>query len=245
MTPNVTLPAARAANRPTWANAGVLQVVFALATLLFSALFVHWMKRPPAIPDLGAPGQSELAGLSAAWARGDMVVLVRHVERCDRAKTACIGEKEGITWQGSEVAQEIGVALGRLGMDNTDVFASPLARTQQTALFMFDQPAEPMDWLYNCRQTILKDLLAQKVAGRNLVVVTHSECIDSFEQAIHTHQVQPAGYGGALFVSLVGAHSWPHIIGYLQGQDWPRFKPQSSIEEPLSAQAGLQPERAP
>lgn len=47
--------------------------------------------------------------------------------------------------------------------------------------FAFDKASTSQDWLYNCRQTILADVLKPKVDQRNLILVTHSECIDQLE----------------------------------------------------------------
>jgi phosphohistidine phosphatase SixA len=70
----------------------------------------------------------------------------------------------------------------QLGLSKADIYNSPMLRTAQTAAYMFNKVGTGEDWLISCKGTMLRDALAHKVAGRNLILVTHSECMEQLEK---------------------------------------------------------------
>lgn len=159
------------------------------------------------------------AGVFERWQAGNVVVLVRHAERCDRSSNPCLGPADGITRMGSTAAANVGKAFQAMGMENTDIMNSPLTRTTQTARYMFDKQSVSQEWLATCGDTMRDDVLAHKVAHRNLVLVTHSGCISDFESQMGFKHARSSEYGSALFVS-VGAGGQPQVLGILNAQDW-------------------------
>lgn len=75
----------------------------------------------------------------------------------------------------------MGAALAVLGMVNTDVLTSPLTRTTQTAQAMFNVIGREQAWVHECGNHLADAIAARKIAGRNLVLVTHSGCISQLE----------------------------------------------------------------
>ena len=65
--------------RNTW-------VVLAASVLVIPLTL--WLLAPAAVPDLAHGNVAGAQALAAGWANGDMIVLVRHVERCDHSKAA-------------------------------------------------------------------------------------------------------------------------------------------------------------
>jgi phosphohistidine phosphatase SixA len=175
--------------------------------------------QPTAVPDLAHGNVAGIKAVTSSWAKGDMIVLVRHVERCDRSSALCLGPADGITDRAREVAVAIGARFEQLGLAHTDIYNSPMTRTAQTAGYMFSKVSSGDGWLYNCKGSMLRDVLAHKVAGRNLVLVTHSECMDELEQELKM-ATPTLGYGASLFVSTDTLNGAPKMLGMIEASDW-------------------------
>ncbi|WP_214512167.1 histidine phosphatase family protein [Pseudomonas brassicacearum] len=192
--------------------------VVVLASALLVIPLTLWLLSPAAIPDLAHGNVAGARALADGWAKGEMIVLVRHVERCDHAKAACLNDREGITDRARAVAVGLGARFEQLGLDNTDLYNSPLVRAAQTAGYMFNKVSAGDDWLINCRHDLLRNALAHKVAGRNLILVTHSECMQALETALH-RPTSTFGYGASLFVSTAQPRA-PQLLGFIEASDW-------------------------
>ncbi|WP_409298362.1 histidine phosphatase family protein [Pseudomonas sp. KCJK8993] len=178
-----------------------------------------YLLQPAAVPDLAHGNASGLEALASGWAKGDMIVLVRHVERCDRSNAACLGPADGITDRARAVAVALGARFEQLGLARTDIYNSPLTRTAQTASYMFSKVSSGDNWLFNCKGSMLRDALAHKVAGHNLVLVTHSECMAQLERDLKL-ATPTLGYGAALFVSTDTLDGTPKMLGSIEASDW-------------------------
>lgn len=193
------------------------------AVVLVSALLVIplavFFLRPDAVPDLAHGNITGAHAMKAGWAKGDIIVLVRHVERCDHSSAACLVGNDGITERSRSVAAEVGAHFEKLGLSKADIYNSPILRTAQTASYMFNKVGVGEDWLISCKGTMLRDALAHKVPGRNLVLVTHSECMDQLEKDLKLPS-STLGYGASLFISAETLQD-PHMLGYIEASDWP------------------------
>ena len=193
------------------------------AVVLVSALLVIplvlFLLRPAAVADLAHGNVTGAQALMTGWAKGDLIVLVRHVERCDHSTAPCLVGNDGITERSRSVAMGVGTHFQNLGLDKADIYNSPILRTAQTAGFMFNKVGTGEDWLIGCRGTMLRDALAHKVAGRNLILVTHSECMDQLEKDLHL-PTSTLGYGASLFISAETPHT-PRMLGFIEASDWP------------------------
>ncbi len=192
------------------------------AVVLASALLVipltMWLLQPAAVPDLAHGNVAGARALAANWAKGDVIVLVRHVERCDHSSAACLSGNDGITDRSRGVAVGVGAQFERLGLNRADIYNSPVIRTAQTAGYMFNKVGGGEDWLINCRGTMLRDALAHKVAGRNLILVTHSECMSQLEKDLKL-PASTLGYGASLFISAETPQA-PRMLGFIEASDW-------------------------
>jgi phosphohistidine phosphatase SixA len=192
------------------------------AVVLASALLVIpltvFLLRPAAVPDLAHGNVEGARMLLAGWAKGDMIVLVRHVERCDHSRAACLNGDDGITDRSRSVAVAVGAQFEQLGLSRADIYNSPMMRTAQTAGYMFNKVDVGDDWLVNCKGTMLRDALAHKVAGRNLILVTHSECMAQLEKDLKL-PASTLGYGASLFISAQPSQA-PHMLGYIEASGW-------------------------
>ncbi|MGE8146689.1 histidine phosphatase family protein [Pseudomonas frederiksbergensis] len=194
--------------------------IFSLSALLITAAlatgFVVWHRSPA---NLGSANAQARAELLQHWRAGEVVVLVRHAERCDRSSNPCLGPADGITRLGSESAVAVGRGFTRLGMAQTDVFTSPVTRTAQTAHAMFGKEAVTQHWLASCGATLRNDVVAHKVAHRNAVLVTHSGCISDFEVQTGFKHATTSEYSSSLFASL-DADGQLKVLGVLNDADW-------------------------
>jgi len=217
---------ARRSPTPFYRRNLLSSVVF-LAALL--GLFV-WVNLPARAVDLGAANHLEEAGVVAAWHRGDVVVLVRHAERCDRSNNSCLADASGITIEGNGVSSEVGTAFKRLGLAQTDIYSSPMTRTVQTAVSMFGKGVATQAWLGNCKTSLQGDILTHKTAGRNLVLVTHSGCINGLEEQLNASGASyDSQYASALFVAMDKASGKPQLLGFLNADDWAAVTQEAGI----------------
>jgi len=190
----------------------------AIITLVL-ALIMGFFWWPKSLTNLGTDDKMTTSGAYSSWEAGDVVMLVRHAERCDRSGHPCLGPADGITRVGSDTAVELGKALRTLGMSKTDVLTSPLHRTAQTAFSMMGKAIVEQEWLVNCEQSMINDIVAHKIAHRNLVLVTHSGCIGNLEKKLGFTHTPTAEYTSALLISIGPDHQ-PKPLGYMNVQDW-------------------------
>jgi phosphohistidine phosphatase SixA len=195
--------------RDTW-------VVLAASVLVIPLTL--WLLAPSAVPDLAHGNMAGAKALAAGWAKGDMIVLVRHVERCDHSRAPCLSGNDGITDRSRSVAVSVGAQFEHLGLDKADIYNSPVLRTVQTAGYMFNKAAVGEDWLISCKGRMLQDALAHKVPGRNLILVTHSECMAQLEKDLKV-PASNLGYGASLFVSAASPAA-PQMLGFIEASDW-------------------------
>lgn len=207
----------RSVNLRRWARYQNTLVVLASALLVIP--LTVWLLRPALAPDLAHGNVAGAQALLSGWARGDMIVLVRHVERCDHSKAACLTGNDGITDRSRSVAVSVGAQFEQLGLDKADVYNSPMMRTAQTAGYMFNKVSAGDDWLISCKGTMLRDALAHKVPGRNLILVTHSECMAQLEKDLKL-RASTLGYGASLFISAASSQA-PRMLGSIEASDWP------------------------
>ncbi len=188
-----------------------------LASALLAIILTVLLLRPAAVPDLAHGNVQGARALLAGWAKGDMIVLVRHVERCDHSSAPCLSGDDGITDRSRSVAVAVGARFERLGLARADIYNSPMVRTAQTSGYMFNKVDAGDDWLINCKGTMLRDALAHKVAGRNLILVTHSECMAQLQKDLEV-PTSTFGYGAALFVTAQALQA-PHVLGFIEASD--------------------------
>lgn len=191
-----------------------------LTGLLVASLGVSgFFLEPPLAPRSLAHGGDGQAQLIKSWQAGDVIVLVRHAERCDRSDAPCLNAKDGITVRAQSVAKELGQSFEALGMANVNVASSPMLRAEQTAESMFGTAPIKQEWLFNCRGSMLKQARQHKVVHHNLILVTHSECIEDLESAISNPQPATPDYASSLFI-IDNGHESPSLLGYLNADQW-------------------------
>lgn len=62
------------------------------------------------------------------------IYLIRHGERCDRSQKICLSEREGITVNGANKAQQYGNLFNKM-FSSYDLYSTDTLRTIQTATF--------------------------------------------------------------------------------------------------------------
>ncbi|MET4713385.1 MULTISPECIES: histidine phosphatase family protein [Pseudomonas] len=190
-----------------------------MSLAVVSLMLAGWLLWPATPRDLGVGKRLLTAHLLPAWREGELIVLVRHEERCDRSKNPCLGPSDGLTVVGHQHAEALGKAFNVLGMTRTDVLASPATRTAQTAHAMFGNVQLTADPQAICGEAIGEQLLQHKHPGRNLIFVTHSGCIADFEKALgYPHAAFPQ-YGSALFIRA-RADGRFDTLGLVNGPAW-------------------------
>lgn len=162
------------------------------------------------------------SGLSEHWKSGNVILLIRHEERCDRSNNPCLGPDEGITALGSERAEKTGIHLKAFfDFDDAVILTSPMTRTVQTSDFMLGNASLLSDREAICGNDIVDKLLEHKNSGRNLIVMTHNTCMkDLIRSSGHRHSWSPA-YGSLLFAKITSKNEI-QIVGTLNADDIPK-----------------------
>ena len=181
------------------------------------------------VTDLSNARSWAASGVKEAWAKGQVVVLIRHAERCDRSEATCLAAEEGITVNGSLVASDAGAGISALGLHNADLQVSPSLRTRQTAHAMFGNEVADVEWLQDCNDQFAASVIAHKREGRNLVAVTHSGCMDHFQRTMGIPSaLRDTPYAGAMFVTVVpddtpddDLYDHTRLLGMMEAEDWP------------------------
>lgn len=199
-----------------WRNPAIAGPVVAVAAIVGAALY--YLFAQTSIPDIGLDSQRGTSMLQSAWAKGEVIVLVRHMERCDRTSAACLDDPDGITVRGRDIALAAGEAFERLGVHGADVFTSPITRTKQTAASMFKTAAIEQEWLANCKTITIEDIARRKNDGRNLVLVTHNHCIEKIERDIRMFVLRDPAYGSLLFMTVDGNSRMPKAAATMDAE---------------------------
>jgi phosphohistidine phosphatase SixA len=198
----------------------------ALVVVALVSGFALWSRSPA---NLDAANSEDATQLLRHWQAGEVVVLVRHTERCDRSSNPCFGPADGITQVGNDAAIAVGRGFNRLGMAQADVLSSPVTRTAQTSHAMFGKDAMAQDWLATCGKTLRNDVVAHKRAHQNLVLVTHSGCISDFEAQTGYPHAATSEYGSSLFVHI-DVNGQLKILGIVKADDWNALLQDSSVQ---------------
>ncbi|MBX8484690.1 histidine phosphatase family protein [Pseudomonas cichorii] len=200
-------------------KSGIKNVALFLALSALLAVFV-WLWTATRIVDLSVGDNISRSGLYGQWAKGDVVVMIRHAERCDRSHNACMGDADGITIIGSQAAMKVGAGLQQLGLEKASIITSPLTRTRQTADLISGGTALTQRWVEDCDSGFKEAVLAHKKPNENLVLITHSGCIDHFERKMGVRGGQrSSAYTQAFFVKVDGRHA-PKLLGALDAEYW-------------------------
>jgi phosphohistidine phosphatase SixA len=169
----------------------------------------------------------EAFNVIAQWAQGNVVALVRHAERCDRSENQCLDGDSGITVSGKSMSIKLGNDFrSLLDVGNADIYNSPAKRTLQTAKFMFGQSSIDKNWLgEDCRSKLLGDIFDNKENGKNMVLVTHSTCINNLKDQdgktlINLHDAEKETYGITILLAVNQHSKQAHVLGYLGPNDW-------------------------
>jgi phosphohistidine phosphatase SixA len=193
-----------AKTRPTWQRIPILTpagvLLSFICTVLCTVLFFQFSS--PSVPEFKPGSPEKTRALASSWAKGEWIVLIRHEERCDRSTSPCPDVPDGITVNGKNLAVATGNAFESLGIQRTDFFTSPVARTKQTANYMFKTAVTAQEWLGNCKTITIDEIARHKAEERNLVLVTHSQCIEKLEKDMKVAAFREANYGALMFVSL-------------------------------------------
>lgn len=191
-----------------------------LALAVGAGVALYLALQPPAIADLSEEHRHYTGELLQSWREGKVIALMRHLERCDKHDVPCLtDDPEGLTARALPVGQALKEDFAQLGLDRAIIYNSPFSRTAQTEMLVFDDAGEDRDWLVHCELDFLNQALANKPAESNLILVTHSHCINRVQEVLGYADEDPH-YGSVVFLSLADASGQPKVLGFLDADDW-------------------------
>ncbi|MFL1551193.1 histidine phosphatase family protein [Pseudomonas sp. D47] len=190
-----------------------------IAGFISTTLFAYEAFTRNAVANLDSHKKLIGSGLSEHWKSGNVILLIRHEERCDRSNNPCLGPDEGITALGGERAKETGIHLkAHFDFEDADIFTSPMTRTVQTSDFMLGKASLLSDREAICGNDIVDKLLEHKNSGRNLIVMTHNTCMkDLIKSSGHRYSWSPE-YGSLLFAKATSKNEI-QIVGKLNADE--------------------------
>lgn len=206
--------------RLNWRSKKALFSALVIVLCILCIIAAYFLFRAPRLPNLAHSTPLEITNLKSAWTNGNIIVLIRHAERCDRSSAPCLNAPDGITTRGKDVAVGLGEQYQKLGLDKTDILTSPRARAKQTATFMFNREIEDQEWLASCRGIMLQKSVETKRKGHNLILVTHSSCIREIEKNLNVHAPEKPPYTSSLFLLFGENDKIPQAFGFVSTQDF-------------------------
>ena len=204
----------------------LLLVLLSAASVLLGVVASLLVKGPTQTPSLLEGDGRRLFEVRSQWSLGNVVVLVRHAERCDRSEAPCWQGEDGITTRGRDNAIALSAAFKHLPLQRASIYNSPALRTTQTAALAFPGLSKSPAWLSeDCRDDLYHAILRFKEQGSNLILVTHSTCISKIhdergEPLLHIDFSDPRSYGVSVFLAVDQREGRLYPIGYLQAEDW-------------------------
>ena len=205
-----------------------MAVTLALSALLFSSFFLYntilFSGTQNLLSDKLFPESL------SAWSNNEVVILIRHTERCDRSNNTCLDGEDGITVKGKQFAQDIGSNLSRISKPQEITrYNSPAKRAHQTANFIFNGYTNDQIWLRKgCAKSLYKNILSHKQISKNLILVTHSTCIKELsdikgKRMLNINFENPNTYGIAVFLKTDSKSEDIQVLGVLFVEQWPEL----------------------
>lgn len=154
--------------------------------------------------------QQRFGEIVESWQRGDLIILVRHTEKCSESEPGCSPDDPGLTTAGFNQARQIGTGIKALGPAESDIYYSPTTRTELTARTAFTGDMQPLGFLLDdCAVDLMAKASRLKKQAVNLVLVTHSHCLNELRGAhrqplLEFNASYDAYYGVALFFNHTG-----------------------------------------
>ncbi|QXQ20666.1 histidine phosphatase family protein [Pseudomonas tolaasii] len=174
------------------------------------------------VAELSSNKQLAESGLSEEWKNGNVILLIRHEERCDLSGSPCLGPDDGITLSGGERAKEAGVRIkSYFGLSNSDIFTDSATSSIQTSDIMLGNSSPLPSREDICGVDIISRLLKFKVANKNIIVVTDKVCVIDLIKYSGKRKSKNLEYGSLLFAK-VSRYNRLEIIGILKSDDIPK-----------------------
>lgn len=208
-------------------NQRMYYIVSTIAVLIIISAGLFFSSEPKKTDDILSDKGEKIFSLMSHWSQGNIVALIRHAERCDKSDNECLDGEKGITVPGKEAAIKLGNDLkSLLNLDNTTIYNSPLKRTSQTAKFMFGNSSIDKQWLFDsCQGDLLKKIFNYKEDGKNMVLITHSTCINNLIE-LEGRELKDSGtedmetYGITVFFTIDEHEKRAYVLGHLYPNDW-------------------------
>ena len=111
-------------------------------------------------------------------------------------------------------------------LDKTEIKYSPVARTAQTSKIIFGSLGAPQLWLRKgCTDNFLAKVNKARMAGRNLALVTHSSCINSFNSELNIESSDvnfglDENFGVTEFFTYAENIGEPKFLGCIWPEQW-------------------------
>ena len=153
-------------------------------------------------------------------------MILRHAIKCDDAEPGCAKNNEALTAAGERQAMEIGNGVRRTLGGRYTVHHSSMVRTRDTALLAFHKSTGDPGISKPCLPGFA-DHIRNLPVTTNMILVTHSSCIDSLENADgERHLGFKSGnddhFGIAAFMEQSETGSL-RVIGCVWPHDWTRL----------------------
>ncbi|AEJ57056.1 transcriptional activator AfrS [Escherichia coli UMNF18] len=125
----------------------IKKITYLITLILTTLLFVYFLRTPTTINMKQAHKINQ---------QHQTIFLIRHGERCDRSKNACLSSNKGITVNGAIKARDYGKIFSNT-FPSFSLYSTDTIRTMQTACFSLEEKQPPgYRWLQHA------DLMLQR-----------------------------------------------------------------------------------
>ncbi len=165
------------------------------------------------------------AYLVERWAEGDVILVQRHATKCLIETPNCPDGNERLTQLGRLESAALGDGLRATLGGAFEVRHSHLTRTHDTAVLAFGTSTRSRDLEKPCKETFNAHIRnVQPPAGGNLILVTHSSCINALRgrngrRLLGFNAGRSWNFGLSAFVER-GADGHNEAIGCMRPVDW-------------------------
>ena len=146
----------------------IKKITYLINLILTTLLFVYFLRTPTTINMKQAHKINQ---------QHQTIFLIRHGERCDRSKNACLSSNKGITVNGAIKARDYGKIFSNT-FPSFSLYSTDTIRTMQTACFFSGgKAASRIPLAATCGLDAAKNILKLSSDNKTTVIFTHNHCL--------------------------------------------------------------------
>ncbi|MCV3038864.1 lipopolysaccharide core heptose(II)-phosphate phosphatase [Escherichia coli] len=136
------------------------------------------------------PARLDMNDVAEINQKHQLIFLIRHGERCDRSTNICLSERDGITINGANKAQQYGNAFSKMFPDY-GLYSTDTVRTIQTASFFSGGKTATIPDISTCDDDAVNNILEISQSDNITVIFTHNHCLSKIAKKMNGWRFKP------------------------------------------------------